>query len=127
MLLSYFLLSCDLDFDLELSFLGSLYIISVFYLHTKFYETDERKLGKALLEHIFFKKLVIQIILLLMFKNNIGVTPELIALLFSINMSYIIIILDKYSGSLHPLIEKSEAIYRTFNSHAISFWNYLSK
>ena len=33
----------------------------------------------------------------------------------------------RYSGLLHPMIRKSEAIYSTFSSHAILIWNYLSK
>ena len=33
----------------------------------------------------------------------------------------------RYSGSLRSMIGKSEAICRTFSSHAILIWNYLSK
>ena len=77
------------------------------------------------LKILAFKKFVIQRILLLMLKHNIGIVPKPIASLFPPKKS------ENYNtrhcSSLHPAICKSEATYRTFSYHAILIWNYLSK
>ena len=78
------------------------------------------------LKILAFKKLVIQRILLLMFKHNIGIVPKPIASLFT-KKSEIHNYNTRHCSSLHPAIGKSEATYRTFSYHAILIWNYLSK
>ena len=78
------------------------------------------------LKILAFKKLVIQRILLMMFKHNIGIVPKPISSLFT-KKSEIHNYNTRHSSSLHPAIGKSEATYRTFTYHAILIWNYLSK
>ena len=78
------------------------------------------------LKILAFKKLVIQRILLLMFKHNIGIVRKPIASLFT-KKSEIHNYNTRHCSSLHPAIGKSEATYRTFSYHAILIWNYLSK
>ena len=74
--------------------------------------------------NLVFKKLVIQRILLLMFKHNIGIVPKPIASLFR-KKDEIHGYNTRHCSSLHP--GKSEATYRTFSCHTILIWNYLSK
>ena len=78
------------------------------------------------LKILAFKKLVIQRILLMMFKHNFGIVPKPISSLFT-KKSEIHNYNTRHSSSLHPAIGKSEATYRTFTYHAILIWNYLSK
>ena len=102
-------------------------------LHLKLLSTQGTGADKLLstqrvkdLKILAFKKLVIQRILLLMFKHNIGIVPKPIASLFT-KKSEIHNYNTRHCSSLHPAIGKSEATYRTFSYHAILIWNYLSK
>ena len=80
------------------------------------------------LKILAFKKLVIQRILLLMFKHNIGIVPKPIASLFTKKVKFIIIILDIVARFIQQLVNlKQHNYYRTFSYHAILIWNYLSK
>ena len=65
------------------------------------------------LKILAFKKLVIQRILLMMFKHNIGIVPKPISSLFT-KKSEIHNYNTRHSSSLHPAIGKSEATYRTY-------------
>ena len=71
-----------------------------------------------------FHKLVIQRILLIMFKKEVGFIPKLISQLFTRNNEYH----DyntRHSSSLHFLIWRGEAIYRSFSFHGINICNQL--
>ena len=66
-----------------------------------------------------FHKFVIQRILLIMFKNEVGLVPKPISQLFTRNNEYH----DynaRHSGSLHLSVGRGEAIYRTFSFHGIN-------
>ena len=78
------------------------------------------------LKILAFKELVIQRILVLMFKHNIGIMPKPISSLFT-KTTEIHTYNTRHCSSLHPAIGKSEATYRTFSYYAILIWNYLSK
>ena len=78
------------------------------------------------LEILSFKKLVIQRILLMMFKYPIGIVLKPITLLFTRN-NEIHHPNTRYFNLLHPMIGRTEATYKTFRSQAILIWNYISK
>ena len=75
------------------------------------------------LEILSFKKLVIQRILLMMFKYSLGIVPKPITLLFTRN-DEIHHHNTRHSSLLHPMIGRT---YKTFRSQAILIWNYISK
>ena len=98
------------------------------YIHDSF-KSEEVHINQITTswEHLTVEvSLVIQRILLLMFKHNIGIVPKPIASLFT-KKSEIHNYNTRHCSSLHPAIGKSEATYRTFSYHAILIWNYLSK
>ena len=70
------------------------------------------------LKILAFTKLAIQRMLLLMFKNNIGIAPRSITSSVT-KKSEIHGYNTRHCSSLHPSIGKSEATYRTFSYHAI--------
>ena len=75
-----------------------------------------------------FKRLVIQRIAILMFKNSLNMVPKPIGLLFT-NNCHIHTHKTRQNRSLHhppPTIGKGEAIYKTFSFHAIHIWNSMS-
>ena len=78
------------------------------------------------LEILHFKQLVIHRIAMLMFKNSKEMVPIAIRMLFSRNDQYHNYY-TRQSRSLHPSVEKGEAIYRSFSFHGVNIWNYLSK
>ena len=78
------------------------------------------------LEILSFKKLVIQRILLMMFKYSLGIVPKPITLLFTRN-DEVHHHNTRHSSLLHPMIGRTEATYKTFRSQAILIWNYISK
>ena len=66
-----------------------------------------------------FHKLVVQRISLIMFKNEIGLVPKPISQLFTRNSDYH----DyntRHGSSLHLLVGRGEAIYRSFSFHGIN-------
>ena len=67
---------------------------------------------------IIAKKMVIQRILLLMFKHNIGIVPKPIASSFT-KKREIHGYNTRHYSSIHPAIGKSEATYKTFSYHTI--------
>ena len=77
-------------------------------------------------EILSFKKLVIQRILLMMFKYSLGIVPKPITLLFTRN-DEVHHHNTRHSSLLHPMIGRTEATYKTFRSQAILIWNYISK
>ena len=62
------------------------------------------------LKILAFKKLVIQRILLLMFKHNIGIMPKPIASLFAKKVKFIIIILDIVARFIQQLVNLKQHI-----------------
>ena len=78
------------------------------------------------LEILSFKKLVIQRILLMMFKYSLGIVPKPITLLFTRN-DEVHHHNTRHSSLLHPMIGRTETTYKTFRSQAILIWNYISK
>ena len=74
---------------------------------------------------LIFKKLVIQRIALLMFKQETGRVPVPIDNLFAINNEY-----HNYntrqSKNLHTQIGNQELVYNLFSFHGINIWNHLS-
>ena len=79
-----------------------------------------------LLNILAFKTLVIQRILLLMFKHIIGTVPKPIASLIT-KQSEIHEYITRHCSYPHQAIDKSKVTHRTFDYHAIFIWNYLSK
>ena len=71
------------------------------------------------LNMVCFHKLVIQRISLIMFKNEIGLVPELISQLFTRNSEYHNYN-TRYSSSLHLSVGK---VKRSFSFHGINIWN----
>ena len=73
-----------------------------------------------------FKKLVIQRILLRMFKYSLVAVSTPITLLFAGNDN-VHHHNTRHSSLLHPMIGRTEATYKTFRSQAILIWNYIPK
>ena len=63
---------------------------------------------------------------LMMFMYSLGIVPNPITLLFTRN-NEIHHHDTRHSNSLHPMIGRTEATYKTFRSQAILIWNYISK
>ena len=78
------------------------------------------------LEILNFKKLVIQRILLMMFKYSLGIVHKPKTLLFTRN-DEVHHHNTRHSSLLHPIFGRTEATYKTFRSQAILIWNYISK
>ena len=78
------------------------------------------------LKILAFKKSVIQRILLLMFKHNIGIVPKPIASFCTKKVKSMVIILDIVAHFIPRLVNQKQH-YRTFSYHAILIWNYLLK
>ena len=72
-----------------------------------------------------FKRLVIQRIAILMFKNSLNMVPKPIGLLFTKNC-HIHNHKTRQNRSLHHPIGKGEAIYKTSSFHVIQIWNHMS-
>ena len=72
-----------------------------------------------------FKKLVIQRISLMMFKQHNGIVPTPIAKLFELNNLH-----HNYNTrqnrKLHTQIGNRESVYKLFSFHGINIWNHLS-
>ena len=79
---------------------------------------EETELLLRLLEILSFKKLVIQRILLMMFKYSLCVVYRPITLLFNRNDD-IHHHNTRHPNLLHPMIGRTEATYKTFRSQAI--------
>ena len=70
------------------------------------------------IETLNFKKLVIQSMLLMMFKFSLGIVPKPTALLFTSNDD-IHHHNTRQSSLLHPMIGRTEATYKTFRVRTI--------
>ena len=60
-----------------------------------------------------------------MFKNSLNMVPHPIGLLVT-KKFHIYNCKTRQNRSLHQLIGKGEAIYKTFSFHAIQIWNHMS-
>ena len=72
-----------------------------------------------------FKKIVIQRIVLQMFKQQTGRVPVLIDNIFAINDEYHNCN-TRQSKNLHTQIGNQELVYNLFSFHGINIWNHLS-
>ena len=101
-------------------------VMQAFPQEKNFHYTTDTELLFQKLEILFFKKLVIHRIAMLMFKSSKQIVLIAIHMLFARNAQY-----HNYntrqSRSLHPSVGRGEAIYMPFSFHGVNILNYLSR